>query len=116
MKESYTVINKTLIASLSGELDQHSAVQVRAELDRRIKEGCNNLVFDFKRLEFMDSSGIGVIIGRYKLVMALGGAICIACPKPQVERIIHLATIDRLIPIYKSVDDALKSMRGDRVG
>ena len=72
MKDSYTSAKSALVVKIEGELDQHSAVELRRSLDERISLGCDNLVFDLGRLEFMDSSGIGVIIGRYKNVTALG--------------------------------------------
>lgn len=78
MKDSYTSAKSALVVKIEGELDQHSAVELRRSLDERISLGCDNLVFDLGRLEFMDSSGIGVIIGRYKNVTALGGRAAIA--------------------------------------
>ncbi len=107
MKESYVLTKSALIVKISGELDQHSAIGLRKSLDKKILEGCDNLIFDLSSLEFMDSSGIGVIIGRYKNVCAMGGFTAIASAKPSVERIIRLAAIDKIIPLYKSVDDAI---------
>ncbi len=116
MKEWYTLVENALIVHLSGELDQHNAAGLRREVDRRICEGCNNVVFDFGELEFMDSSGIGVILGRYKNVTALGGKACIVSAKPQVTKILRLSAIDRLIPLYDTVDEALAFTRRDQVG
>ena len=60
--------NKTLYVLLSGELDEHSASEIRRSLDTLIdtEKGFNQLVMDLSELEFMDSTGIGVLIGRYK--------------------------------------------------
>lgn len=116
MKEWYTLAGNALIVHLSGELDQHSAAGLRREVDRRICEGCNNIVFDFGELEFMDSSGIGVILGRYKNVTALGGRACVAAVRPQVAKILRLSAIDRLIPLYETVEEALAFTRRDQVG
>lgn len=106
MKESYTLTKSALIVRLEGELDQHNAVSLRRNLDEKISKGCDNLIFDLSALEFMDSSGIGVIIGRYKNVKALGGRAYIAAARPQVEKIIRLSAIDKIIPVYKSVEEA----------
>lgn len=103
-----------LVVKIEGELDQHSAVELRRSLDERISLGCDNLVFDLGRLEFMDSSGIGVIIGRYKNVTALGGRAAIAAAKPQVERIIRLSAIDKIIPLYKDVDEAINAIESTK--
>ncbi len=114
MKDSYTSAKSALVVKIEGELDQHSAVELRRSLDERISLGCDNLVFDLGRLEFMDSSGIGVIIGRYKNVTALGGRAAIAAAKPQVERIIRLSAIDRIIPLYKDVDEAINAIESTK--
>ncbi|WDU81986.1 anti-sigma factor antagonist [Caloramator sp. Dgby_cultured_2] len=61
-----------LIVKLMGELDHHSAEEVRIKIDNKIDEtGLNKVIFDFAGVNFMDSSGIGVIIGRYKKLKIL---------------------------------------------
>lgn len=109
MKESYTATPTALIVRLEGELDQHSAVSLRAALDRKICEGCNYLIFDLSLLDFMDSSGIGVLLGRYRNLTALGGKTAIAAPKPLVLRILRLSAIDRIIPVYPTLAEALSA-------
>lgn len=110
MKAKYNKRGKTLIASISGELDQHYASEVRHDLDAKISGGCKDLVFDFSGLEFMDSSGIGVIVGRYKAIKSMGGKVRIANINPQVSRIIKLSGIEKIIPVYDSVNSALSSL------
>lgn len=107
MRESYTVIKGALVVKLTGELDQHGAVKLRRDLDEKICAGCNNMIFDFSELNFMDSSGIGLIIGRYKNMTALGGSVCVAAPRSAVEKVIRLSAIDKIIPLYKTVEEAL---------
>jgi len=105
---AFKKINKTMVVSMSGELDHHNAVSVRDEIDRRFQSsGCKNLVFDLEGLQFMDSSGLGIIIGRYKSVTAIGGKTCIAAPSSQAERLINLAGIYKIIPVWGSVDAAV---------
>ncbi len=56
-----------LIVTMAGELDHHSAEEVRNVIDDRLdRENLNKLILDFSKVNFMDSSGIGVVIGRYK--------------------------------------------------
>lgn len=111
MRDTYKVTDKILIAKIEGELDQHSAVRIRREIDSKIVAGCINVIFDFSCLEFMDSAGIGVIVGRYKAATAMGGTVCLAALKPQVERIVRLAAIDKVVPVFESVEDALVVQR-----
>lgn len=116
MTETYEEAKGALIVRLKGELDQHSAVKLRLNLDKKIMDGANNLIFDLSELDFMDSSGIGIILGRYKNVTALGGTASVASAKKHVEKILRMAAIDRIIPIYSSVNDALLRLRSEQIG
>ncbi len=98
---------RALVASLSGELDHHNAARVRGELESRFAAaGLQNLIFDLAELSFMDSSGLGILIGRFKTVSALGGEVRIAAPSEQAERLLRLAGIHKIIPIFPSLSEA----------
>lgn len=104
-------VGRTLVAHIDGDLDHHCTSTVRRELDKVLKRsGVKNLVLDFSELEFMDSSGIGVIIGRYKIVSAIGGKAAIVTAKPSVNRIITASGLKKIMGVYKSVSAALKSL------
>lgn len=88
----------TVIAAFDGELDEHTATDVRDTLDNRIaRGGFQNFVFDFSRLKFMDSTGIGVLLGRYKTLKRRGAGIYISSPNPHVDKILSLAGIYSII-------------------
>ncbi len=116
MTETYMETKGALIVKLKGELDQHSAVRLRCNLDQKIFEGTNHLILDLSELDFMDSSGIGIIVGRYKNLSALGGQLSVAGAKTYVDKILRLAAIDRIIPMYLRVEDALLLKRGEENG
>jgi len=100
---------QTLVVGLSGELDHHTAKEVKDLIEKVIKNSnTKNLVFDFSRLSFMDSSGIGVIIGRYKLIRALGGNVTIAAPSKNIMKLLTMSGINKLIEICESKDIAIK--------
>ena len=67
------------------------------------------LIFDFSKLDFMDSSGIGIIIGRYKLMCALNGSVSIIVTKPTVRKLLELSGIKRIVRICDNLSDALKT-------
>lgn len=101
----------TLIATMSGELDHHNAVSIREELDHHLATvGTRNLVFDLSELRFMDSSGLGILIGRYKAVAALGGETRICAPSEQATRLIELAGIHKIITVCKTMDEAVMGL------
>ena len=87
-----------LTARLDGEIDHHHVLFLRAALDRVLDDSqANTLIFDLSRVEFMDSSGIGLIIGRYKRMQARGGQTYISAGNAQVDRILTLSGVDQLI-------------------
>ena len=97
----------TLIAKVSGELDHHIAGRIRDEADARIvKDSIKKLIFDFSELNFMDSSGIGVIMGRYRQVIFKGGRIGVTGVKAGVERIFKLSGLYKIIERYESETEA----------
>lgn len=102
----------TLIVNVEGELDHHYSEYARQKIDGEImKATTRNVVFDFSRLGFMDSSGIGVIAGRYKNISQLNGRAVIVCRNVQIKRILEMSGILRLIPAYGTLDDAVKALQ-----
>ncbi len=87
-----------LTAVINGELDHHTAGEVRHALDTEIEEkAIKRLVMDFKGVTFMDSSGIGIIVGRYKKLEAMGGETFIINLSPQVDKILEISGIKGVI-------------------
>lgn len=88
---------KTLTMYLFGELDHHTAKRLRDALDEKIKDTLpNKIVLDFSSLEFMDSSGIGFILGRYKLAKELDSTIQLRAVPQTMCKVLRLAGIERL--------------------
>ena len=89
---------RVLRASLFGELDQHSSEQVRDELDALFGEGSfTRIEFDLGGVTFMDSAGVGVILGRYKRLAARGGSLGVRNASPEIERILRMSGVYRLV-------------------
>lgn len=100
MKLNIKSENGTAVAQLSGEIDHHSAKELRAELDRFvITMQPEVLAIDLSSITFMDSSGIGLIIGRYKLMKECGGKLEIRSPQPYIRRVLRLSGIERIVKI-----------------
>ena len=86
---------KTLTALLSGEIDHHGAAQLRTAIDERIAAASPAiLVLDFSAVTFMDSAGIGLILGRHKLVSALGGVVVVQKAPKDIRRTLSVAGIE----------------------
>lgn len=109
LQVSFSNKGSTLIARLTGELDHHSADYVRQKIDAEIMKSTNrHLVIDFKGVSFMDSSGIGVVLGRHKNISRMKGKTVIVGVSPQIRRVLEVSGIVRIIPVYDRFDDALK--------
>ncbi|MBQ7007902.1 MAG: STAS domain-containing protein [Ruminococcus sp.] len=88
------------VASLCGEIDHHNAKEIRRELDSFILSNQpKELSIDFKDISFMDSSGIGLIIGRHKLITECGGKLIVKNPQLYIKRVLKLSGIERLVKI-----------------
>ena len=99
---------------LRGEIDHHSAVAVRTAIDDMIrsKRPCE-LVVDMSAVDFMDSSGLGLIMGRYALMKEIGGLLRVADPSPATEKIMKLAGMERIIRIERTMAERAASGHGN---
>ncbi len=95
-----------LTAAITGEIDHHSARSIREEIDANLKRSLpKELVFDFSGVTFMDSSGIGLLMGRYKLLCSMGGKIVVRQVRPQIARVLKLSGMNKLIRIEEEGEE-----------
>lgn len=91
-----------LTVALTGELDHCSAMNVRQELDELLSDqAVRHLMLDMADLKFMDSSGIGVILGRYRILAARGGSVWVRNMNPQINRIFQLSGMGQIIHVAR---------------
>ncbi len=106
---NFSVNHNVLIVTVTGDIDQHNASSLREQIDIRIShENVRKIIFDFSHLDFMDSSGIGIIIGRYKLMRAINGEVCIVVQKPTLKKLLELSGVQKITRICDSLRDAIK--------
>ncbi len=94
------IVNKTLYILLSGELDEYTVPKVREDLDRLMEteRGFMQIVLDFSELTFMDSLGVGVLIGRYKKMRQMNKPIFITNPSRVAEKIFKMSGLYDIMP------------------
>ena len=95
-------VGEVVTAYLDGEIDHHTAADIREQIDStvgRVSPGL--LVLDFRDVTFMDSSGIGLVMGRYKLLRPLGAELHVVNTSPHIYKVMKLAGLDRLAMIDK---------------
>ena len=106
----YELINQCLVIKLNKELDHHSALVIREKTDKMIDRGTvKNIIFDFEGANFMDSSGIGVIMGRYKRVIFSGGKVAVTNVSDAIDRILKLSGLYKIIEKHSTNSDAMNS-------
>lgn len=105
---TYEARGQVLVIHLPRELDNHNCKNLKYETDLLLSENyISRVVFDFTNTEFMDSSGIGILLNRYKQMVKSGGRVAIYGVGPQVGRILAIGGISRLIDRFDSKDAAI---------
>ena len=95
-----------IVVRLEGELDQCSAAHIRRDLDMLLEDASvRHLVLDMQQMPFMDSSGIGVILGRYRTLSLRGGTVSVMHMSPQVKRIYALSGMGQIIADMDEKED-----------
>ena len=112
MEVIFEVNENVLVVRLFGELDHHAAAGIREDIDRSL-ERCApcDLVFDFEKVTYMDSAGIGMVLGRYRRLREAGGSVVIASCAKTVRGILHMAGIFSLMPYAQTREEAVKLLK-----
>ncbi len=112
----FEVIGKTLIVQLYGELDHNVAEQARNRIDTALDNyKTENLIFDFANVSFMDSSGIGMILGRYRKMGEEEGHMAISGGSKTIRNILNMAGVFSVIDYYNSKEEAVQVLKGREV-
>jgi stage II sporulation protein AA (anti-sigma F factor antagonist) len=99
----YQKEDKSLILKITEELDHHTVEKIRRKADYEIEKYIpRRVILDFNQVSFMDSAGIGLLIGRYKLANMLGGKVQVANMTSPVRKIFEMSGMQRIIPEIKS--------------
>ncbi len=99
MESFYKKEDKQLIFKMDEEIDECEVQKIRRKLDNEIERYMpKEVIFDFNNVSFMDSAGIGLIIGRYKLANMLGGQVRVANMGAPVRKIFEMSGMSKIIP------------------
>ena len=105
MKSIYEKENKRLTFEIHEETDEYGVQNMRRRIDNEIERYMpKEVIFDFNKVSFMDSAGIGLIIGRYKLASMLGGKVEVTNLTVQVRKIFEMSGILKIIPEVKCTE------------
>ena len=100
MEFEYLKTDKLLVVKILEEIDHHTTEKMRRKIDDEITRYMpREVVFDFDKVTFMDSAGIGMIIGRYKLIKMLGGNLEIKNVKKSIKKVLEMSGITKIIKL-----------------
>lgn len=103
MNVKHDIENKILIFEITEELDHHAAERIRRRADYEIQRFMpKKVVFDFNRVIFMDSAGIGLVIGRYKTAHSFGGRLELTNVKEKIKKIFEMSGVLKIVPIVQN--------------
>jgi len=98
--------NGNLIVKIRGEIDHHTADRIRHSVESRFASSdASNIIFDFAHVGFMDSSGIGMVIGRYKEAQKVGGRVYAINIGGGIDRIFEISGLKKIIPCFAGLDE-----------
>ena len=111
MNVGFDFINNKLIIRIDGDIDHHTCEEIRSKIDNEIhRRNPKGIIFDMKNVNFMDSSGIGVIIGRYKLILSNEGKAAMINVKPQIMRVYDICGLKKIIPLFENEKQAVENI------
>lgn len=111
LKMDLEVKNGVLCIRLEGELDHHTADELRIRVNQLMdEEMIQHILLNLGKLTFMDSSGLGVILGRYKQITSLGGEMVVCAISPTVRRLFELSGMFKIIRLETDENYALHSL------
>ena len=103
----YETKENVLVIRLKADLDHHTAITVRETADTLLaRTHAKNILFDFTGVDFMDSSGIGVIMGRYRQVIFQGGRVAVMGVGTNVDRIFKVSGLYKIVEKYDAEEEA----------
>ena len=109
---STTERDDVVIVTVAGEVDVYTAPQLRSALEERLAAGQNKIVVDLQGVAFIDSTGLGVLVGQLKALRKVDGSLRIVCSDERILRLLAITGLDQILPLHDSVDAALTAVDG----
>ncbi|GMA60681.1 anti-sigma F factor antagonist [Alicyclobacillus fastidiosus] len=105
--------NGVLVISLQGELDHHAVEQMRDDIEEQLAHSdYQGLVMSFRNIDFMDSSGLGLILGRFRSVSQRGGQMALCEVGPSLKKLFEMSGLLKVLPLYEAEDVAVQAVKG----
>lgn len=96
-----------VVVEVGGEIDVYTAPKLREQLVELVNNGHYHLIVDMEGVEFLDSTGLGVLVGGLKRVRAHSGALRLVCTQERILKIFRITGLTKVFPMHDSVEEAL---------
>jgi anti-sigma B factor antagonist len=100
------------VLDVGGEIDVYTAPQLRERLIALVEEGARQVVVDLSRVEFLDSTGLGVLVGALKRLRGVNGDLSLVCAQERLLKIFRITGLNRVFTIFDSIDAATSGANG----
>lgn len=94
------------LLQLTGEVDVYTAPQLKEKIVQHIESGCVNILVDLEHVGFIDSSGLGVLVGALRRAKERSGVIRLICTRENILKIFRITGLDKVFPIFETVEEA----------
>lgn len=106
--ETRTVESKPPIIELEGEVDVYTAPQLKQQMINLLESGAKELVVDLTKVDYLDSTALGVLIGGLKRMRERDGNMVLVCPSPRIRRVFEITGLDKIFDIFNTAEDAME--------
>ncbi len=108
LKVDINEVGSTKVVDLAGELDAYSSLDLRETVIRLVEEGAREIVINLEQVDFIDSVGLGTLVGCLKRTAEHQGTVTLVCANPQIQKVFDITGLSRIFAIYKTREEALR--------
>ena len=108
MSLNIMVEENIIIFNISGDIDHHTCENIREKIDTSvIEKNLKNIIIDMRKIDFMDSSGIGLVMGRYRVLSRFDGKLVVVSEDEKINRVLKMSGVDKFVAIVDNIEKAM---------
>lgn len=104
--DTFSLENGTPVIVLEGEVDVYTAPQLKQQMISLLEAGAKQMIIDLTKVEYFDSTALGVLIGGLKRMRERDGNLSLICPNPRIRRVFEITGLDKIFDIYNTTEEA----------
>lgn len=108
--DTRTIDNKLPVIELEGEVDVYTAPQLKQQMINLLESGAKQMIIDLSKVEYLDSTALGVLIGGLKRMRETDGNMVLVCPSARIRRVFEITGLDKIFDIYNTADEAQEAV------